>query len=146
MATLNANPIVYSASTNNVADRDEYVLLFIRYPFTVIQYVLLCVLSELDLDNFADDQREAIDQQEIFGMFFWFFLSPVQCVLIVIHVCVDASDLLQNINDPEHPLTLEQLKVTQIDLIEVTFLRFACLFIMLILLSCFVRSTMPSRL
>ena len=41
-----------------------------------------------------DSEREPIDQQEIF-------------------------DLLRNINDPEHPLTLEQLKVTQIDLIQV---------------------------
>ena len=28
-------------------------------------------------------------------------------------------DLIRNINDPEHPLTLEQLNVTQIDHIEV---------------------------
>src|ERR1700733_10579050 len=51
-----------------------------------------------------DDQPESFDAQEIYGM------SQTESL---------TSDLLSNISDPEHPLTLSQLAVVQLPHITV---------------------------
>ncbi|KAG2222514.1 hypothetical protein INT45_012828 [Circinella minor] len=68
MALLNANPVVYQTSINNIR-----------------------VESETDFD---DDVVDPIDSEEVY-------------------------ELLRSISDPEHPLTLEQLNVTQLQHITV---------------------------
>jgi metal-sulfur cluster biosynthetic enzyme len=49
----------------------------------------------IDFDNIDENEREAITNEEIF-------------------------EYIRNINDPEHPLTLEQLNVVSLDKIEVS--------------------------
>ncbi|KAI7858828.1 hypothetical protein BDC45DRAFT_564936 [Circinella umbellata] len=68
MALLNANPVIYQTSINNIR-----------------------VESETDFD---DDVVDPIDSEEVY-------------------------ELLRSISDPEHPLTLEQLNVTQLQHITV---------------------------
>lgn len=57
-------------------------------------------------DDFNNDIADPIDEREVFGNF-----SFVFCSVIVLKV--QSVDLIKNINDPEHPLTLEELHVLQ---------------------------------
>ena len=68
MALLNANPVVYQTSINNIRLETE--------------------------TDFDDDVVDPIDSEEVY-------------------------ELLRSISDPEHPLTLEQLNVTQLQHITV---------------------------
>ena len=61
-------------------------------------------------DGGAEGGRQPIDEEEIFGARIGVFF--------VFHSHW-SSDLIRSINDPEHPLTLEQLNVTQLEHISV---------------------------
>lgn len=57
-------------------------------------------------DDLNNDIVDPIDEREVFGNL---FLS----LLFVIVLKISFLDLIRNINDPEHPLTLEELHVLQ---------------------------------
>ena len=61
---------------------------------------------------------DEIDSTEIFGGLRWLVL-PAECLTCVCGACQRDAEHIRHINDPEHPLTLEQLKVTTVrELIE----------------------------
>ena len=74
-------------------------------------------------DDLTDEERDPIDALEIFGR--KINPSPKKTKFISLIKTEKYSqkkimkDLIRNINDPEHPLTLEQLKVTEIRHVEV---------------------------
>jgi len=65
----------------------------------------------------ANDEDESVadpfDKREIFGA----YIGKMQTENVINNYFVD---LIRNINDPEHPLTLEELHVVQEDLISIS--------------------------
>lgn len=97
---FNPNPVVFSTSkaSNRKTDLSAYSL---------------WINDDSKSDNDADEAVEPIDQDEIFGenRFSFVFTSSSETYI--------SSDLIRNIYDPEHPNTLEELRVvsaTQITL------------------------------
>lgn len=72
-----------------------------------------CEERRLTKDDENDDVADPFDEREIFGK-----LKMVLWWPIFIHFLF-AKDLIRNINDPEHPLTLEELHVLEQSLITV---------------------------
>jgi metal-sulfur cluster biosynthetic enzyme len=90
--SLNANPVVYEAETTKGANNIEFLSEDDVFERTSISNLFKSLGHEpSDLDNGVD---EPISEEDVF-------------------------ELVRHINDPEHPLTLEQLRVAQRDLIKV---------------------------
>lgn len=76
------------------------------------------------LDNVTRNPDE-FDARSIFGNYFasFFYCKCIKIVIChftcLIYLQFFPLELLRNINDPEHPLTLEQLNVIEQSLIEV---------------------------
>lgn len=94
---INANPVIYATS---------------KTP-----------RRELSMGEEIEDVADPIDAEEIFGMTTPSInpLSNVQLhsLLTILFSCSLVPDLIRSISDPEHPLTLEQLNVTQCEHITV---------------------------
>lgn len=63
------------------------------------------------IDEEDDTIVDEFDRREIFGIIFYFMRFYVINFIVL--------DLIRDINDPEHPLSLEELRVVQEDLIYV---------------------------
>jgi len=74
-------------------------------------------VSEKDLD---DNEAEEFDSREIFGKLVLAVINNT-LLLIQLNYCVFLKilDLIRGITDPEHPLSLEELRVVDQSLIEV---------------------------
>lgn len=113
MATLNSNPIVYHArdtSTAALAKRKHIMHLQQEEqmedeeqtePWTAEEVFGQCATAPL---RFQPRRRASLRMQD---------LSPRPSV------ACPAAELIRHINDPEHPLTLEQLNVAQLALVRV---------------------------
>lgn len=72
----------------------------------------------------AEEENETIpddfDSREIFGIL-WLWLASIEynVLLFLTFLNIVLSDLIRSINDPEHPLTLEELNVVEERLVEV---------------------------
>lgn len=60
--------------------------------------------------------EDKIDSREVFGMFFRTSKNVKYFPLLIINPTLD---LIRSISDPEHPLTLEELNVTQLEHVTV---------------------------
>lgn len=61
-------------------------------------------------DELDEDVIDPIDEREIFGKFLTFHFNVSKQIKQLIK---KFTDLIRNINDPEHPLTLEELHVLE---------------------------------
>lgn len=75
--------------------------------------------------DFDDNVADPFDKRELFGMICP-FVDTQQTLrrlhitrTIVITIYISPSDLIRGINDPEHPLTLEELHVVEENLIDI---------------------------
>ena len=68
---------------------------------------------EITPQELNDEVEDPIDEREIFGNCFFY---PHACHICHVHAqLIFISDLLRDINDPEHPMSLEELNVVRID-------------------------------
>ena len=70
----------------------------------------------LQQSEYTEDVPDKFDPREIFGMFYSLFLYyPLLtlCHFLIPSFSTSISDLIRSINDPEHPVTLEELRVVQ---------------------------------
>ena len=95
MATLNPNPTVYQGSDD---------LEFVR--------------AQRRQQERTEEEEDPIDELEVFDILFLNFLFLKFQENLIISL-TKLSHLIRKINDPEHPLTLEQLKVTEFKNVEV---------------------------
>ena len=65
------------------------------------------IVGNTDRDDHVVDE---FDAREIFGEYFY-----IKHILIFFTLFFILLDLIRNINDPEHPLTLEELHVLQLN-------------------------------
>lgn len=70
---------------------------------------------QLKHSDYDDNVIDVIDEREVFGKF-----SKISIDYGLTKNCeINFSDLIRNINDPEHPLTLEELHVLEEGLVTV---------------------------
>ena len=97
MATFNANPVVYHTQSVTAPAHNQFHNSTHTYDWNQ-QYKLYT-----DIDNNQQDElnNDIVEEST----------EPI--------TAEDIFDSLRNLNDPEHPLTLEQLNVCQLQLIQV---------------------------
>ena len=76
--------------------------------------------SKREITKEEEDEsiEDPIDEREIFGLLFW--MISFFNILYLLNEFL--SDLIRDINDPEHPMSLEELNVVQITNIDVRYL------------------------
>lgn len=72
-------------------------------------------VGEKDWDDNVEDE---FDSREVFGKVFLKLNSSISAFGVIIFL-IRISDLIRGITDPEHPLSLEELRVVDQSLIEV---------------------------